>query len=140
MKTNKPTRPPINGPLLSPRKPLTLLIPCGSGSTKLYFRPTIWLTLGGLLGSKQLHASSSASHYRCRYERGVKSSLLGETFLAEVRPRNIGSRPHPRTVHRGALKALAKVRVRRRGSVREAADGVVVHLVQEQLRMLWSVR
>jgi len=47
---DKPTIRPI---FALPRKPSTLLNPCGSGSTKVSFLPTISSPFGGLLGSKQ---------------------------------------------------------------------------------------
>lgn len=53
MSNNRTTNPMINGILFFDRKPSIALSPCGSGSTKLNFRPTISAPLGGLLGSKQ---------------------------------------------------------------------------------------
>lgn len=46
--TASETRPAINGTLLLLRKPSTRDAPCGSGSTKFSFRPTISEVLGGL--------------------------------------------------------------------------------------------
>lgn len=76
---------------------------------------------------------------RTRWVVWVKAVLL-ETCRAKVRAGYNGRHFEPRAVDRRALEALAEVGVRGCGIGCETRDGVSVHLVEEERRMLGGIR